>query len=181
MKRTIAILVLLLFALPPTVMAQDQWIHLRVSEGEAGERFNLNLPLTTISALLPSLAEKGLKAGDINISHGDMNVEDLRAMWNSLRNQGDFQIAEIEEDGMHLQVAMEGDNLVARSVEGAEKQINVQIPAILVDALLSGEGDQLSIQAAVEALAQLGSTDIVKVSDGKKNIELWIDASSSGN
>ena len=182
MRKTIAFTVLLLLTLSPTLLAQDQWLHLRVSGAEEdGEKFNLNLPLATITALLPSLAEKGLAEGDINIKHGDLSVEDLRSMWNSLRGQGDFQIAEIQENDMHLQVAIEGDSLVARSVEGSAKEINIQVPAVVVDALLSGEGDQLSLQAAVDALSQLGPTDMVTVSDGEKNIELWIDMTSSGN
>ena len=48
------------------------------------------------------------------------------------------------------------------------------MPVSLVDALLSGEGDEVNIQAAVAEL-QKRRGDIVRVHDSDSNVRIWID------
>jgi hypothetical protein len=52
--------------------------------------------------------------------------------------------------------------------------VRVEVPVSLVDALLSGEGDDVNIQAAVAEL-QKRRGDIVRVHDDDANVHIWID------
>ena len=60
--------------------------------------------------------------------------------------------------------------------EGAEsaERVQVEIPVEVVDALLSGEGEDLNLEAAVARLADQRG-DIVKVEDGESRVRVWID------
>jgi len=54
------------------------------------------------------------------------------------------------------------------------EEVRVEVPVSLVDALLSGEGEEANIQAAVAEL-QKRRGDIVRVRDDDSNVRVWID------
>jgi len=45
----------------------------------------------------------------------------------------------------------------------------------VVDALLSGPGEELNIKAALAAMQQKGTGDILVVNDHQTQVRLWID------
>ena len=53
-------------------------------------------------------------------------------------------------------------------------EVRVEVPVSLVDALLSGEGEQVNLQAAVGELMKRRG-DIVRVHDEDSNVRIWID------
>ena len=57
--------------------------------------------------------------------------------------------------------------------DGAD--VNVQIPSSVVDALLSGEGEELNFRAAIEALAAEGEGELVTVNDDDDRVRVWVD------
>ena len=57
--------------------------------------------------------------------------------------------------------------------DGAD--VNVQIPSRVVDALLSGEGEELNFRAAIEALAAEGEGELVTVNDDDDRVRVWVD------
>lgn len=59
-------------------------------------------------------------------------------------------------------------------VEEPQRQVRVEVPLEVVDALLSGEGEALNIQAALKEL-QKRRGDIVRVNDEKSTVRVWID------
>ncbi|MEZ5392694.1 MAG: hypothetical protein R2724_07385 [Bryobacterales bacterium] len=57
----------------------------------------------------------------------------------------------------------------------APEQVRVDIPVDVVDALLSGEGEELNLRAAIQQLSGRRG-DIVNVTDARRCV--WIDARS---
>jgi hypothetical protein len=45
-----------------------------------------------------------------------------------------------------------------------------------VDALLSGNEDELDIQAAINALVQEGEGELVTVTSDDENVRIWVDS-----
>jgi hypothetical protein len=76
-------------------------------------------------------------------------------------------------------VFKEGDYLYVRSNEEAQQQIEVNIPAPVVDALLSGEGDELDLMTAAKALAQSDAGELVSIRDGDETVRVWVDTNSA--
>jgi hypothetical protein len=54
------------------------------------------------------------------------------------------------------------------------EQVRIEIPTSLVDALLSGEGDEANVQAAISELRKRRG-DIVRVQDDDSHVRVWID------
>ena len=66
--------------------------------------------------------------------------------------------------------------LVSVLNERASEAVRAEVPASVVDALLSGDGDLLDIRAALEELSTLDG-EVVRVVEPDSNIRIWIDDS----
>ena len=64
------------------------------------------------------------------------------------------------------------------ATDDGDKQVRIEVPVTLVDALLSGEGDRLDLQAALAELTEERG-DIITVRDGETRVRVWIDESKS--
>ena len=47
-------------------------------------------------------------------------------------------------------------------------------------ALLSGSGDELNVQAALEELARSGEGDLLTVTGDDETVRIWVDRSAEG-
>ena len=73
---------------------------------------------------------------------------------------------------------MQLEDMILVSVlnERASEAVRAEVPASVVDALLSGDGDLLDIRAALEELSTLDG-EVVRVVEPDSNIRIWIDDS----
>ena len=163
------------------VMTQSShWLHVQVeTAGAEGEQVKVNVPLGLVETVLPMIEEKELTKGKVRVSDLPLTVPEMREIWQSLKSEGDFELASIKEKDMNLRVFKEGDYLYIRSTEDSDQEISVTIPAPVVDALLSGEGDELDVMAAAKALAQNSEGELVSIKDGDETVRVWVDTTSA--
>ena len=180
-KRTL-VLSLSFFLLITIAQAQTtQWIHVRVEEGgESGESVKVNVPASLVGTVLPMIQTDEFTDGKVKLDQEEFTVPQLREIWNEVKRHGNYELAAVKNEDVNLRIAIEGEYLFVRSVEGTETQVNAQIPTPVVDALFSGTGDELNVQAAVDALIARGAGDLVSVRDGDTTVRVWIDSSSVG-
>jgi phage tail protein X len=175
--------------------AGPAWLHVRVEETDKASKVRVNVPMGVVEAVLkasPGLIEEHgkLKLGD----HHGMKLSDMRNVWKQLAAAGDAELVSVESAEENVKVQRKGDVVqifvdskpgAAKTAAKAEKApgepagkrhgtVRVEVPVSLVDALLSGEGDEANIQAAVAEL-QKRRGDIVRVEDGESNVHIWID------
>jgi hypothetical protein len=60
--------------------------------------------------------------------------------------------------------------------EEKNEKVDVRVPFAVVDALLSGNEDELDIQAAINALVQEGEGELVTVTSDDENVRIWVDS-----
>jgi hypothetical protein len=153
------------------------WIHVEVTEeGEEGAKVTINLPLSLAKIALEMAPEEVLEEGRIEINDTDLTVEDLRRIWTEVREAGDAEFVTVEEEGETIRVYRQGDRLFVKAdgEEGQEK-IRVEVPVALVDALLSGSGEELNLDAAMAELQKMDSGEIVRVEDNGDLVRIWVD------
>ncbi len=180
---------LLALSVLPAAQAAAQtgtaWLHVRVEEAKKAERVAVNLPMTVVEAVLKASPEMIEKHGKIHLGeeHG-MKMADLRKAWKALAEAGDAELVTVESEEENVRVMRKGD-LVQVFVDKKAKtdkegkpskgeEVRVEVPVSLVDALLSGEGEEANIQAAVAEL-QKRRGDIVRVKDDETSVRVWID------
>lgn len=175
-------------ASPAPVAAQTAtpWLHVRVEEAKDATKVAVNLPLSVVEAVLKASPEMIERHGKIHLGreHG-LKLADLRRVWKELAAAGDADLVTVESDDENVKVQRKGDLVLVlvdqkprTDKEGKAKkrgeQVRVEVPVSLVDALLSGEGEEANIEAAVTELRKRRG-DIVRVQDDDSHVRVWID------
>ena len=162
------------------IAQSSYWLHFKVeTAGAETEQVKLNVPMALVEAVLPIIEENETVRGKIHVSDLPMTVAQMREIWQTLKSEGDFELASIQDGSTNLRVFQEGGYLYVRSNEEAQEQIEVNIPATVVDALLSGDGDELDLMAAARALVQTDAGQLVLIRDGDETVRVWVDTSSA--
>jgi hypothetical protein len=168
----------LLLAAPVSLQAQTPWIHVEVDEGEPdASKVKVNLPLSVARIALEAAPEKVMEDGRISIEHmdSDLDVEDLRRMWNELRSSGESEWVSMEKEGETVSIRQEGERILIKVDDRNKKdRVDIQVPVQVVDALFSGDGSELNLKAAMTEL-ESHRGDIVQVDDGRTRVRIWID------
>ena len=189
-KLTILTALLVSLAAPSVTLAQDRsgtpradskktpWIHIEVLEGgEKEAKVKVNLPIKLARTALEMAPDDVMDEGRIRVNHRDFEVKDLRAMWKEVRNAGDAEFVTLQEEDATVKVYRKGSKLFVNVDEtrGNKKQVRVEVPVALVDALLAGNGETLNVDAAVAELERMGPGEVVRVHDGDDSVRIWIE------
>ena len=189
-KSILAGVGLLALSVLPAAQAAAQtgtaWLHVRVEEAKEASKVAVNLPMAVVEAVLKASPDMIEKHGKIHLGdHHGMKMADLRQAWKALSQVGDAELVTVESEDENVKVMRKGD-LVQVFVDKKAKpgkdgkpahggeEVRVEVPVSLVDAFLSGEGEEGNIQAAVAEL-QKRRGDIVRVKDDDSNVRIWID------
>jgi len=186
-KSILAGVGLLALAAATTAAAQTgtAWLHVRVEEAKQASKVSVNLPMTVVEAILKASPEMIEKHGKIHFGeeHG-LKMADVRKAWKALAQAGDAEFVTVESEDENVRVTRKGD-LVQVFVDnkgkagkegkpGKPEEVRVEVPVSLVDAFLSGEGEEGNFDAAIAEL-QKRRGDIVRVKDDDSNVRIWID------
>jgi len=103
---------------------------------------------------------------------------DLRAVLEAVRTLDDGEFVTVESQQETIRVSKEGRFLLARIHERGDQgeQVAVKVPLALIDALLSGEKDELNIAAAIRALNELGDEVYIAVTSPDETVRVWVDS-----
>ena len=189
-KSILAGVGLLALSVLPAAQAAAQtgtaWLHVRVEEAKEASKVAVNLPMAVVEAVLKASPEMIEKHGKIHLGdHHGMKMADLRTAWKALAEVGDAELVTVESEDENVRVMRKGDLVQVfvdrkatpgkdgKASKGGE-EVRVEVPVSLVDAFLSGEGEEGNIQAAVAEL-QKRRGNIVSVQDDDSHVRVWID------
>jgi hypothetical protein len=176
-----------------TAQAQDSgWIHIRVNESE-GANVNVNLPMALIEVAMDIAqdhmgelnehmdGEAEFEAGRIRFGDDhDVKVEDLRRMWTELRDAGDADYVQVEDDSESVNIYRRGDRVFIEVDEDGEEKVRMQVPFSVVDVLLEGDGNELNLVGAMREMASSNDGEVLQVNDGDTTVRIWIDDNPKG-
>lgn len=163
----------------PAPAAAGPWLHVRVEEPRQQKKVAVNLPLSVVEVAIKRLPDKPFSMGRFHINHDgpfrDVEIADLRRMWAELKTTGDAELVTVEERDKSVRIAKEGGVVLIRveKPKGGES-VKVDLPTQVVDALLSGDGPELNVRAALAEM-QKRRGEIVRVNDNGKAVRIWID------
>lgn len=175
------VLLALLFLYPQSpVLAQSSsgWLHVEVNEKMADPTLvKVNLPLSMVDVALGVVKDENLKSGRLKLDTHDISVADLRSLWSELKKSGNADFVTVERKSESVRIAHQGNYLLVKVSEskGRNSKVDLKIPFHVVDALLSGTGDELNLKAAIAAMQQSGVGEILTVHDDQTQVRIWID------
>lgn len=165
-----------------TVVTQESanpipWLHVQIDRGQPGDdNIGINLPLGAATAVLSMAPNTVVVNGHLAVGpeHG-LSVSGIREIWRELRSTGDAELVTMEDGASAVRVARVGDRVEIRVTEaGTRGTVEADFPVSVVDALLSGEGETVNVDAALEALGTLRG-DVVRVTEHDRQIRVWVD------
>lgn len=174
MKVGLLVLTLALAPLADAAAQNERWLHVRVQDG-SDANVAVNLPLSAVGAAADLVPED---VRHMQFDGADVDIADLRAMWSELRQHPNEELVKVDEPDQQVIVSLLDGYLRVRAT--GNENVEVRIPAEVVDALFSGEGNELAIGRALEMLVESGEQELVTVQGDTENVRIWVDSSSSG-
>ncbi len=151
------------------------WIHVRVDDDQ-GSKVRVNLPLSMAEKAVAMVPSDHLDNGKIQLDDREYSVQELRELWAEIQKSPDMTFVTVEQTEESVKVWKEQGKLrvEVRGLDG--DRVDVQVPLEVVDALLSGDADELDVGAAIRALSDSGGGEIVAVTDQRENVRVWVDS-----
>lgn len=157
------------------------WLHVEIANDAPGtENGGITLPVGAVMAVLSMAPNTVVENGQLQVGpeHG-VSVGALRDVWRELRRVGDSEVVSMQHGNVSVQLELMGERVDVRVAERVAEDdksdvTRVDVPAAVLDALLSGDGETLNIDAALETLSTLRG-DIVHVTENDREIRVWID------
>lgn len=167
----------LLLGLFAGTASADPWIHLQVEEGRNGDRVSVNLPISLMRAAVNMIPDDAQANIELEFDDVDFDWHELRAFWDEVRQAPDMTFVTVETRDENIAVRKEGDMIVIRTLERSEwgAEVDMQLPAGVIDALLSGPEGRFDFAAALDALVDYGPGQLMTVRDGDDRVRIWID------
>lgn len=151
------------------------WIHIEVLEnGEEGAKVKINLPLSMARIALEMAPADLFEHGRIEIDDFEIELEDIRKAWSQLKDAGDAEFITVHEKDTTVRVFRKGNRILVHCDGENDELVRIEVPVEVVDALLSGRGDEFDFAAALAALEKMDG-EIVRVQDGDDLIRVWIE------
>jgi hypothetical protein len=117
----------------------------------------------------------------MHLDEMEMSISDMRELWQEVQSTPDATFVTVEEDNEQVKVWKEGGYLMVSVIEDGGENVEVRVPARVVDALLSGDGEELNLVAAMEALVDEGEGQLVSVTGDNENVRVWVDRIAEAN
>jgi hypothetical protein len=157
--------------------ARGPWIHLEVVEkNDDPGTIKVNVPVTMVDVVLNMVKDKNLKEGHFKLDHTDFSVAEMRQLWNELKNAGNAEFVTVEKKDETIRISRQGNFVLIKVSENKKAEnVNIKMPVGVVDALLSGSGEELNLKAALSAMKEKNVGDILTVNESNTQVRLWID------
>lgn len=173
-------LILLLAAGLTFAGTDGRWLHIRVVENNGnGENVSVNIPLSLVEALLPTIESNEFRGGRVLLPASEIEGVDLREILEALRDAPDADFVKVKDGDESVIVAKEQGFLVVR-VDDRDERVRVRMPLDVVDAMLSAGSDEIDLIAGLRALSAYDSGDLVTVESDDSRVRIWIDSTDSG-
>lgn len=165
----------------------ERWIHVRVLNKEAkGETVRVNVPLDLAEKVLPTINHRNFHNGRVTLG-GQVHDVDLRALLEAVRSSRDGEFVTVNNNENDVRVAKQAGYLVVHvQGHGDERarrahRVEVRMPFVVVNALLSGSKDELDLVAGIRALSTQPDMELVAVEDGQNTVRVWLDSKNSAD
>src|SRR6202047_298643 len=159
---------------------QDRWLHVRVDNPDSKEEtVRVNVPLELAEKVLPTINRDRLQSGNVKIDEIDCHGVNLRALLDAVRTSKDGEFVTVQNKDSDVRVAKHNGMLFVHVFEKnrpKKSQVEVKVPIKVVDALFSGDKDELDLVAGLHALSSQGDTELVSVKDAENVVRVWLDS-----
>ena len=172
----ILLLILPMLAMLAVPAAADSslWLHVRVDD-DNGSKVNINVPISMAEKIVAMVPNDHMDDGRIILHDQEISVVDLRAIWAEIRSSPDMTFVTVDQQDDSARIWKQEGKLRIEVRGDDGRKADIKVPVEVVDALLSGDDNELAVGAAIAALGRSGGGEIVAVSDEENQVRVWVD------
>jgi hypothetical protein len=165
----------------------EAWLHVRVESHEGkGGNVRVNMPISLAEAIIPAIHNDNLNNGRIRVGNLNVNGVDVRAILAAVRDAKDGEFVTVQTEDSDIKVSKQNGILIVHVLNHEKNktsptQVEVRVPMPVVEALLSSNGNELDLLAAVKVLAHESGSELVSVEDGNEHVRIWVDTNSASD
>ncbi len=162
----------------------ERWLHIKVTgDPDRDELVRVNVPLSLAEKVLPAIKSDELRAGRLTLHEAELNGVDLRAVVDAVRGAPDSEFVSVENKEETVQVMKSSGNLLikAQGKRGKKEKVDIKVPMPIIEALVSGTGDQLDILAAIRAMEKEANAIQISVDDDHESVRIWVDTRNTSD
>lgn len=156
--------------------ARGSIFHVRIVE-KGQEDFNIDCPVALLSTLISLFDNKMdlIYKKYLEIGEKEIVVNQLRDIWNTLKQNGQYQISNINPEQENIRFLLSDGYLIVETNPEFKNKIHVKIPIPVLDIALSGTGPKLNLNGALSELNSAGELDLVQIKTKNTHVKIWID------
>ena len=114
-KGPAALAAVVLLVAPALAAADGRWIHVRVDEdGAHGAKVDVQVPLSMVSALMPTLKAKMDVDGHLDFGSSDVSLDELRSYWKAVKESKDGNYVTVKDGSDTVRIAKRAHDRVVR-------------------------------------------------------------------
>jgi hypothetical protein len=158
-------------------VAADLWLHVRVHGEKGADEAMVNLPIAMARNLAGMIPEETRTSHKVRVKDRDYSIADLRQAWHEVENGPDANYITVNDPTSRVKIGKRGNYLELRADDkvGSQDRVEARIPLPVVAALLSGSGDRLNVDAALEELTRFGEGELLTVTNDRETVRIWVD------
>lgn len=173
--RLVAPLLLATALASPVVAATPTNLRVHVTDGKDGGNVDINVPLSLAQAALALAPTESFSGTTVQVGNKEMKVAELRNLWAELKKAGDNDLVNVKDGSDEVRISTKGGRVLLNVFEAGQQKVRMDIPHEVVDALFSGDGDQLNISAALAKLQDMNAGEIMRVDDGEDHVRISLE------
>lgn len=169
----IAVTLALLLAGSAAAQAAGASFHVEIDDGD--DHITLQLPLSLVQAAAVMMPSEIEIDGHLQIDDADLEIEDLRALWQIARDSPETRLFELEtRDGEEVTIFKDRGMLRIETRE-RDATIDTEIPIAVIDALFDAPRGHLDLAGALAALAAEAGSPRMTIRDGDDLVRIWVE------
>ncbi len=177
-KKSAPLMLVAVLAIGSAATAADLWLHVRVEEDGGESTVRVNLPMSMIEKAMPLIGRHaGHHEGTIVLDDLDVELDDLRLVWNELMAGPDMVYVRVDDHDEKVRVAKEDGFLLVDVEErrAGGDTVRARVPLGLVEVVLASPDGEVDIQLVFDHLRQMGGGDLVTVRGDDEFVRVWVD------
>ena len=153
-----------------------RWLNVHVESTEDHANVDVRVPLGMVLTVLDAVKTDELQAGKI-VLHTDEADIDWPKLLKAIKDAPDAQFVTVSSDDADVKVRKEAGTIYVDVNEKTDDkaQVQVQVPASLIDAINIDQNDRLDLKTLLASLSSQTMGDLVKVTAPDANVRVWID------
>ena len=177
MKKTAVLLIAGLLAAAAAVAGEPmRWLNVNVQEHGDSTTVKVRVPINLVATVMGAVKTEDFDAGVVKLDMDDAEI-DWPKLLEAIKSAPDGDFVTVEAPDAHVEISKKQGiiSVHVKEKKDDKAQVDVTVPASLVEALSVDKDNRLDLRPILDRLAELPTGDLVTVKSSDADVRIWIE------